>query len=963
MKIDFVKNMPISVKLKLTFGLLLVLATINATLGVSNILLVNNDYTYVIEYPNRRYYILYSTRQHATNLQRIVTAVALHTGEHDEEAVFALLRGQLDYVTRSIRAGIEIYKDSIYADQRLTDFERALSMANMLAVERVIETHLEEVTALIFHVAETYGRAEATDIVRAGAALYDQIYSHLSVIYSVYSERMYAVAEYLHRAADIATMTLVVIAFICILIGIAASVIISKAITVPIKEVVVALDNVSAGNLNVSLNSERADETGQLISSAQTMVKTLQGLTGDLEHMSSDHDKGEIDTYVEAGKYTGVYKDVVEKVNYMVNQHLVTQSNVVKVFTEIAYGNFDAKLEPLPGKKALLNDAVDTTITSRQAADKAKMLAEEANKSKSNFLAMMSHEIRTPLNGIIGIAQIQLQKEGLQDEYSAAFNRIYSSGDNLLRIINDILDMSKIEVGKFELVPVEYYLASLVNDVVQLNMVRIGEKAIKFSLNVQEDLPAKLFGDDLRIKQVLNNLISNAIKYTERGYVKLSVSHFKEGGIVKLRFTVSDTGQGMRGEDIEKLFLAYSRFNAEANRATEGAGLGMNITQRLVEMMGGTIEVESEYGKGSTFVVTIEQKPLAPYTAIGAVLAKKLCDFTFSDDRKMSKMQVQPMPYGKVLVVDDTETNLYVAQGLLAPYKLEVETADSGYAALEKVRHGNIYDIVFMDHMMPHMDGIETTQRLRSLGYQGAIVALTANALAGNDEMFRQNGFDGFIPKPIDIKILDSALNKFIRDRRPEKQMPEADAFVPQAVFEGQAASLKNDPKMLEIFRKDAEKAIVTLRETLAAGDLKLFTTTAHAMRSALHNVGKSDSAAQALEEAGRNADTGYINANTEAFIETLKAIVSDMFKNDSGAAASQESPGDAGYLAERLSLIQTACENYDDEAAFSALAALKERPWKKETADALENIHDVLFLHSDFDKAGKLAKALGEAH
>ena len=411
-------------------------------------------------------------------------------------------------------------------------------------------------------------------------------------------------------------------------------------------------------------------------------------------------------------------------------------------------------------KIARLFECVEITslVESRQAA-------EAATRSKSEFLAAMSHEIRTPLNAIIGIAQIQLQKGNLPDEYITALEKINASGDSLLGIINDILDLSKIEIGKMELHPGEYSVPGMINDAVQLNIIRIGSKPIDFTLDIDDTLPSKLYGDELRLKQIMNNLLSNAIKYTKKGQIKLSVSHVAVGDDVILRFVVRDTGQGMKKEDKERLFSQYRRFNAYANRETEGTGLGLNITKKLIEMMDGTIGVESEYGKGSMFFVTARQGAVE-CPPIGLEIAQKLRNFTFTSSRQAAAPGVnKSMLSASVLVVDDVETNLYVAKGLLAPYGLKIETAESGFEAIEKVESGNIYDIIFMDHMMPEMDGIEATQKLRERGYKGPIVALTANALVGNDEMFARNGLDGFISKPIDIRRLDDVLNQFIRGK------------------------------------------------------------------------------------------------------------------------------------------------------------------------------------------------------
>ena len=408
----------------------------------------------------------------------------------------------------------------------------------------------------------------------------------------------------------------------------------------------------------------------------------------------------------------------------------------------------------------------------------ANIKTEAANQSKSNFLATMSHEIRTPLNAILGITQIEMQNENLPDRQMAAYEKIHSSGINLLGIINDILDLTKIETGKMELTPFEYDVPSLINDAIQLNIVRIGAKPIEFKLSVDENLPTKLYGDEIRVKQILNNLLSNAIKYTEKGQVHLSVKHIIINENIMLVFSVSDTGQGMKDEDRKKIFDEYARFNMAANRSIEGTGLGLNIIKRIVEMMEGDISVESEFGKGSTFTVTIKQQS-SDNSPIGEELAQRLSNFTFTN-KKQNKQEIakELMPYGSVLVVDDVEINLYVACEILLSYKLEVEMADSGIAAIEKIINGKKYDVVFMDHMMPKMDGIETTKKLRELGYTGFIIALTANALVGNDKMFENNGFDGFIPKPIDINQINTILNKFVRDMHPE----EAKKYKPETI-------------------------------------------------------------------------------------------------------------------------------------------------------------------------------------
>ncbi|MCL2219605.1 MAG: ATP-binding protein [Chitinispirillia bacterium] len=606
-----------------------------------------------------------------------------------------------------------------------------------------------------------------------------------------------------------------------------------------------------------------------------------------------------------------------------------------------------------------------------QSLQQARREAEEANKGKSHFLTTVSHEIRTPMNAIIGIAQIELQNRNLPDKHLTALEKILTSGNNMLGIINDILDMSKIETGKLEISNAEYDTPSLINDAVQLNIVRIGSKPIEFTLDISEDLPAKLFGDELRLKQILNNILSNAFKYTEEGYVKLTIRHFghgttdtdanPEGGdSVFLRFIIEDTGQGMKPEDCERLFSEYLRFNATVNRATEGTGLGLNITKRLVDMMDGEIVVESEYGKGSVFTITVMQKSV-PCNPIGEETAERLRSFTFAGDRLIERQQIlrEPMPYGCVLVVDDVDTNLYVAEGLLAPYQLKVETAASGFAAIEKVKEGKTYDIIFMDHMMPGMDGIEATRQIRGLDYTGAIVALTANAIIGNEEMFASNGFDGYISKPIDVRYLNGTLNKFVRDRHPE----EAGKWKPIIAAAQDAQTKTLDPRLVKMFCSDALRATEALKETAASGDIKLFTIKAHAMKSALANVRANETSlrAAALEKAGLDGDSEYILANVGNFVNAVEEVVK-MLAPDDLPVNDAEIIEDSAYLSEQLQIVAESCDLNDARAAFAALDRLNERHWKKGTSSALEKIRHALLLCSDFEDAADLSrKMMGE--
>jgi len=583
--------------------------------------------------------------------------------------------------------------------------------------------------------------------------------------------------------------------------------------------------------------------------------------------------------------------------------------------------------------------------------EEARNFAEIANASKSNFLATMSHEIRTPMNAIIGIAQIQMQKANQPGEYKDALETIYSSGNNLLGIINDILDLSKIETGKLTLNLANYDVPSLINDAIQINIVRIGSKPIEFVLEINQNLPSVLYGDELRLKQILNNLLSNAIKYTNFGEVKLTVSHSVEENDIILHFIITDTGQGMTLADRDRLFSEYMRFNAEANRATEGTGLGLTITKKLVEMMDGIIWAETEFGKGSVFMVMVKQGK-AGDEVIGEELMKQLCNFSFRGRRQFANIDIdhEYMPYGRVLIVDDVETNLYVAKGLMSPYGLTIETAESGFIALDNVNDGAVYDIIFMDHMMPKMDGIETTQKLRDAGYHHPIVALTANAVIGQSDVFLKSGFDGFISKPIDVRQLDSHLLTFIRDKKPAEVVEAARREKEGKQTNEATPNNKVDDELLKIFVRDAKKALPYITDT---NDLKNYIVNVHAMKSALANIGEHDASRTAarLEEAGKNQQANQIKAETPKFLETLQAIITKNEPPTPGETTEDSTTdSDPELLHQQLEVIRVACEEYDDLAIETALAVLKGKPWSKETKALLDSIAENV-LHSNFEE------------
>jgi len=608
----------------------------------------------------------------------------------------------------------------------------------------------------------------------------------------------------------------------------------------------------------------------------------------------------------------------------------------------------------------------DLMVIAIESVERRKLeTAELANQAKDRFLAHMSHEMRTPMNALLGIAEIQLQNDNLHEETAKAFGQIYDSGDLLLNIINDILDLSKIEAGKLELIPVNYDIPSLINDTVQLNRLRYESSEVEFILDIDENTPHNLYGDELRIKQVLNNLLSNAFKYTSQGSINFSIFSLPSSEEnVMLVFRVSDTGQGMTESQVSKLFDEYTRFNADANRETVGTGLGMNITKRLIDLMNGDITIQSEPGKGSVFTVRIPQKQIGT-DVCGAGMTNELRDFRFKSlaISKRTQFLREYMPYGSVLVADDVASNIYVAQGMLSPYGLNIETVQSGYEVIDKVKNGNVYDIIFMDHMMPKLDGIETTKILRDMGYKNAIIALTANALVGRAEMFIKNGFDGFISKPIDSRELNHILNEFIRNKKPI-ELVKAARREQQKKLANSGSENQNtlnsgvNSAMAELFILDAESALNTLENLykkindLGNEDISSYIITVHGMKSALANLGekKLSDIALNLELAGENRNLAELVKLTPAFIASLRSTI-EKYKPKGKNDITDIDSADLDYLREKLNIIKKACEAFEKETAKTALNELKEKIWTS-PVNALLDYISINILHSAFKKA-----------
>ena len=511
--------------------------------------------------------------------------------------------------------------------------------------------------------------------------------------------------------------------------------------------------------------------------------------------------------------------------------------------------------------------AAEESTALREARDEAL----RANRAKSEFLANMSHEIRTPLNAILGMNEmIMREASGILKKY--AFN-IKSAGETLLSIINDILDFSKIESGKMEIVPVSYSLSSVLNDVYNMVSYKAGQKGLEFTMHVDQDIPDALIGDEVRLRQVVVNILNNAVKYTPKGSVTFTVkaSGEAENDKLELQFITQDTGIGIREEDKEKLFSKFQRLDLQKNRNIEGTGLGLAITVRLTEMMQGTISVDSVYGEGSTFTINLPQQ-VEKYEPIGDFNAR--IEAALQEEENYRESFTAPQAH--ILVVDDNDMNLTVVESLLEKTRIHIHTATSGKDCLQLIAD-NHYDIVFLDHMMPEMDGIETLQRAKNLitskCQDTPFIALTANAVAGVREMFLGKGFTDYLSKPVDGKTLERVVQKYLPSDKIMAAGEKTDApagTAPPAAPESTAGTEEHidlatalkycggneemQKKFLNIFVTRQEAVSQQLNEDLAANNIADYTTHVHALKSTALAIGgvKLSECAKALEMAGQ---------------------------------------------------------------------------------------------------------------
>ena len=604
---------------------------------------------------------------------------------------------------------------------------------------------------------------------------------------------------------------------------------------------------------------------------------------------------------------------------------------------------------------------------------RVRQQAEKANIAKSEFLANMSHEIRTPMNAIIGLNDIIMEECGDARIYAQAKD-VQSAAKNLLAIINDILDLSKVEAGKMELVYMDYYLKTVVGEVVGMMDMAASKRGLILKYECDDTIPCCYSGDEGRIKQILINILNNAIKFTKEGYVRASVTGGPGGQEDEelLTFRVEDTGCGIREEDLEKIFEDFRQVDAKRNRSVEGTGLGLAIVKHLVELMGGSIKVESVYGQGTTVSITIPQK---------IVDRRPIAEMPEISPAEMGYAEAFTAPDVKVLVVDDNLINRRVARGFLKSYAFDLAEAESGQEAIDLVRE-NRYDIIFMDHMMPVMDGIEAAEIIRrDCGENGAapvIIALTANAMAGMRERFLDRGFQDFIAKPLDRKELGQLLARWVPEgRRQAKAAGEAEKPEEPVLFRIEGIDMDAASRycgdeagfieLLELYYMDGQRKTDLLRE-LSGSDISRYCVEVHGLKSASANIGAMDvsNMARAQENAAAQGDTAFISRQFPALLEAYEALLMHIgiFLDQRRQSGSQEEKLPALPIDELKAQAGEALHQLEDFRSRECAAIVEEllrHALPQDVTDMLVEIQGQLKLYEDDNAEALLNRLLSE--
>ncbi|MBQ7221735.1 MAG: response regulator [Synergistaceae bacterium] len=579
----------------------------------------------------------------------------------------------------------------------------------------------------------------------------------------------------------------------------------------------------------------------------------------------------------------------------------------------------------------------DALALAKAATDQAK----RANSAKSEFLANMSHEIRTPINAVLGMNEMII-RESTSKSITTYARNVESAGRNLLSIINDILDFSKIEAGKMEITNADYKLSSVLNDVTNMIVFKARQKDLLFSVNVDEALPDGLFGDEVRVRQVITNILNNAVKYTHEGSVTMDVSgEMSDDGKINLVVKISDTGIGIKEEDLPKLFRKFERVDLVQNNTVEGTGLGLSITQNLLRLMDGHVSVESVYGEGSTFTIYLPQKVMSP---------EPIGNFHEKFERYVHAMKAYresfKAPDAHLLVVDDTDMNLTVIEGLLSKTDINLDTASGGFEALGLTKQTK-YDLILMDHRMPGMDGTQTMNSIRAqpdgLNAETPIICLTADAVSGARAKYIEQGFTDYLSKPVEGPNLEAALIKYLPPEKiivqdepeeiqeEEQEASELEEFYAKTEGLNYQEALKNCAteeilsKTLQQFYNSIANNLRDIEKFYTEHDIKNYTIKVHALKSSARLIGAQELSRDAahLEDCGNAEDIDEISAKTPKLLGDYRAYLerlAPLYAQDDNAELI-----DIEKLHEAYEAIKEFASMFDSDSIDGIMAMLRE--------------------------------------
>jgi signal transduction histidine kinase/CheY-like chemotaxis protein/HAMP domain-containing protein/HPt (histidine-containing phosphotransfer) domain-containing protein len=902
-------NLKIRYKLLFTFGIPVILLVVLAVLAVVQLGNVDKKYNNLITTSMWRQNNISIAIADMQKLRYINSIKDYLIKINADENEFSTLQKKFDELAEQFINNLNSYSANVSMDTNLPESEK---QKRIEYINGTLNLFINEYQAKTREL-DGYRYVDEQETDRIKGEIFDAgnvISERLDTFYRFITFMVQEISADTSANSKKAIILLINMTIVLVILSFLVSRYLGRRIKKPITKMMNAMQEISKGNLSYPIRSDNNDELGILANQMGDMIDNISEMNKvmtvmanidsmvvvtDLDHNlrymnQSCADAYGLDINVCIGqKCHKAIRGLDEPCSICQMTQLLQQKDSFPTCDyEFLY---DEKLNAWVGGKSAIIRWVDGSMVYMQSIkneterkknqellSEAKKEAEEALASKSAFFANMSHEIRTPMNAVLGMSELLLQ-ENLSKKQLKYAKDIKMSAGALLNIINDILDISKLQAGKLQLIPVHYDFNAMIDNIGSIVQFLVDDsrKGIKFNLLMRKHEHVCLYGDDMRLRQILLNLLSNAIKFTEKGYVQLAVK-FTDN---TLQLTVTDTGMGIPAESIPTLFDAFEQVDLVKNRNKKGTGLGLTITKAIIEMMGGIIKVESEYGKGTNFFVE---------------LPKHLGDPALVEQINDNDVAICA-PDAKILVVDDNEINLYVACGLLQFFNIIADTASSGKEAIEMIQK-NKYDIVFMDHQMPEWSGVETTRLIRELGIDVPIIALTASAAIGSKEVMLESGMNDYLWKPIVKNELVHMLQKWLPAEKllepPQKhtiikagddedakkcdiwgklrQIEGLDVQAGLNKINGQRDVYENTLKLVV---KDIEKCIKNLVEFSSANDMHEFCIAVHGMKSALANVGAMELSSKAftLEKASYEKNTCFCIENLPPFLTGMNEL------------------------------------------------------------------------------------------